>query len=124
MNNLKWIFLPLILLIAFISGCKKDEITTDPSSTVSFSADTILFDTVFTTIGSTTSILKVYNNNDQAISISSIQLEGASGSMYRMNVDGLPGTSFSDIEIEANDSLFIFVEVTVDPGNVNLPFVS
>lgn len=123
MNNLKWIFLPVLLIVAFISGCKKDEITTDPSATISFSADTILFDTVFTTIGSTTSILKVYNNNDQALSISSIQLEGGSGSMYRMNVDGLPGNNFSDIEIEANDSLFIFVEVTVDPGNVNLPFV-
>ncbi|MDP4586890.1 MAG: hypothetical protein NWS86_01825, partial [Flavobacteriales bacterium] len=98
LKHWKLFFLPLIVLVAFFSSCKKDEVTTDPNALLNFSADTVLFDTVFSTIGSTTQLLKVYNQNDQAISISNIQLEGGNNSMYRINVDGTPGVSFSDRE--------------------------
>jgi hypothetical protein len=40
-----------------------------------------------------------------------------------MNVNGLPGTSFNDIELRAGDSLWIFVEVTVDPNTQLLPYI-
>ena len=123
LKHWKIFFLPLIVIASFASSCRKDQITTDSSAQLDFSADTVLFDTVFTTIGSTTQLLKVYNNNDQAVSISNIQLEGGNNSMFRMNVDGVPGVNFSDVEIDAGDSMFVFIEVTVDPGNQNLPFI-
>ena len=35
----------------------------------------------------------------------------------------MPGKSFTDVEIGAEDSLFIFVEVTIDPNNQNTPLI-
>jgi hypothetical protein len=38
-------------------------------------------------------------------------------------VDGISGTYFKDVEIAAKDSLFIFVKVTINPAQVNNPFL-
>ncbi len=121
---MRWTLLAVLSTLLVFSACRKDEIvTTDSSAMLAFSADTVLFDTVFTTIGSATQILKVYNTNSNAVNISSILLNEGSSSSYRINVDGEPGTSFSDIEIPGNDSIFIFVEVTIDPNNLNNPLI-
>jgi len=103
--------------------CRKEKFITDTGAMLELSADTLLFDTVFTTIGSTTQVLKLYNRHNESIRISSIELQGGSGSQFRMAVDGINGTYFEDVEILANDSIYAFVEVTVDPGGVELPFV-
>ena len=50
-------------------------------------------------------------------------LSGGQSSAYRINVDGQSGSSFSDIEINGGDSIFIFTRVTIDPDNLNNPFV-
>ena len=115
-------FISLLFFLTIIS-CKKDAIITDPSAKLEFSTDTVLFDTVFTTIGSTTHFLKVYNRNNKKIIISSIRLAGGSSSQFRMNVDGIPATLVTDIEIPRKDSLYIFIEVTIDPTNGLLPFI-
>jgi hypothetical protein len=112
-----------ILLASVSWQCRKDSFTNDPGAKLSFSRDTVLFDTIFNTIGSTTSILKVYNRNNRAVRVSSIILEGGENSQYRMNVNGLPGVAFTDIEILGGDSIFVFVEVTVDPSDSLHPFV-
>ncbi|MBX2959738.1 MAG: hypothetical protein KF732_07240 [Flavobacteriales bacterium] len=122
MLKFNFIFLAIItLLISF--SCRKDEIITDKNAKVSFSTDTLIVDTVFTTIGSTTRRLVVYNRNDQRINISTIAVGGGSNSQFRINVDGVSGNIHHDVEIEANDSLFIFIEVTIDPNNTLSPFV-
>lgn len=90
---------------------------------MSFSQDSILFDTVFTKIGSTTKLFRVHNRNNGKVNISSIRLARGSASYYRLNVDGVPGKSFSNIEIAAGDSMYIFVEVTIDPTNQSNPFI-
>lgn len=114
----------VLLLVGFGSiSCKKNKLITDPSAKVDFSADSVMFDTVFTTAGSTTRQIRVINNNDQRINISSINVQGGSSSAFFLNVDGSPGRSFSDIEIDANDSLFIFIQVNVNPNNSNSPLV-
>ena len=113
----------LIAATSLFSSCKKENFNESASAELKFNTDTILFDTVFTTIGSTTQALKVYNNYDKSIRISQIRLEGGSSSQFRINVDGTDGYQYSDIEILPNDSIYIFVEVTVDPGNSNLPFI-
>ena len=86
-----------------IDSCKKDRITTDPSAKLSFSTQSILFDTVFTTVGSTTKTFLVYNRNSQSIKISSIQLARGTASNFRINVNGLKGVQFSNIEIRAKE---------------------
>ncbi len=109
--------------LLFLSQCKKDTLITSTSAKLEFSTDTVIFDTVFTTIGSTTQQLKVYNRHNQIINVSSIYLAGGSSSNYRINVDGISTTDVSNIEIPANDSIYIFVEVTLDPNNVTNPMI-
>jgi hypothetical protein len=120
--------LPIILfsgfLVFFILSCRKrDQIDTSQGLQLSFSTDTVFFDTVFPTVGSVTKRLVVYNTNKNKISISDVRLSGGQGSMFRLNVNGTPAISATNIEIAGNDSLFVFVRVTVDPNNQNLPFV-
>jgi hypothetical protein len=40
-----------------------------------------------------------------------------------MNVDGVAGFQFKNLEMEANDSLHVFVQVNVNPSAGNLPFI-
>ncbi|MBS1763467.1 MAG: hypothetical protein JSS90_00725 [Bacteroidetes bacterium] len=115
-----------LLLILFLSvsvSCRKDNLLTDSSAKLTFSDDTIMFDTVFASIGSTTQYLLVYNNHNRPINISSIKLAGGSSSSFRMNVDGHAGNEFKDIEIRAKDSLWIFIEVTIDPNSNLTPYL-
>ncbi len=107
----------ILLLVGGIlvfSCTPEDDFITSDSAKLEFSLDTLRFDTVFTERGSATRILKAYNRHNKSIRISSISLAG-SNSPFRLNVDGLPGESFEDIDIAPNDSLYIFGEVTVDP---------
>jgi len=116
------LFVVLVLMVIF--GCRRDNIIiSDPSVRLNFSNDTILFDTVFTTMGSATRQLRVYNHEENAILISKIALAGSSNSPYQINVDGRSGTSFYNIELAGGDSLYIFVRVTIDPTNQNSPLV-
>lgn len=113
----------ILVLGVFASGCGKVQFSDDPSLQLEFSADTILFDTVFTTIGSVTLPLKVYNRNTEALRIDDIELVGGSDSPFRVNIDGEVGPSVSDWPILAEDSLWIFLEVTVDPTAASTPFI-
>ena len=118
-----WVFL---LSVGFIilNSCRKDNtIDTSPGFRLSFSNDTILFDTVFTTRGSVTKQLHVYNRSNKAVIISSVRLAGGQASPFKLNIDGRSSLSVSDLELKANDSLFIFVRVTIDPNNINTPLV-
>lgn len=120
----RFLILPFLLVFFFSTqSCRRDVFITDPGAELNFSEDTIHFDTVFTTVGSITLPLIVFNNHNDPISIAAIQLSGGESSQFRMNVDGESGTVFHDIEIPANDSLYIFIEVTVDPNDEALPYV-
>jgi hypothetical protein len=118
----------LLLALAGISsllstGCRKDEFSDDPSAKLEFSTDTVMFDTVFTTVGSATEVFTVYNSQNSPVKVSSIRIAGGTANGFRLNVDGVPGNSFTDVEIGANDSIFIFAEVTVDPNSQATPLV-
>lgn len=117
-------FLPFILLAwvsTYLSSCKKDILFSKEN--LSFSVDTVLFDTVFTTVGSTTKRFKIYNTSNRPVKIDHVILEGGQNSKYRVNLDGVSGIKFSDIVLPANDSLFMFVEVTLGESGSNVPFV-
>ena len=110
----KFFYTFLILAITILwSSCRKDFVTIPSSGQLQFSKDTVYLDTVFTNIGSSTYNLKVYNRSDDDISIPTIQLGEGESSKYRLNVDGIAGRVFENIELLANDSMFIFVETTM-----------
>ena len=113
------IYFVIIVVFAGIFSCEGPDISTDPDAKLRFSYDTVYFDTIFTTIGSTTKQLKVYNHYNQPLKISSIQLAGGQESVFRLNIDGVTENSASDIEIPAEDSIYVFVEVTLDPNNAD-----
>ncbi|MDE6217386.1 MAG: hypothetical protein K2F64_00105, partial [Muribaculaceae bacterium] len=100
--------IPLIIGL-ILPGCISDSFTTSPSDILSFSSDEVSFDTVFTGIGTPTARLKVYNRAKKSINISSIRLK-KSDSNFTFNVDGVTGSSFSNVEIRGGDSIFIFIE--------------
>ncbi len=113
----------IFLLISSLSlnSCKKDTFAS--IGNLEFSVDTLIFDTVFTTVGSTTQQFKIYNPENKILKIDEIELMGGTNSPFRMNVDGLKGTKLTDIEIPAKDSLFVFVEVTLSVNNQSLPLI-
>ncbi len=127
MVSIKKQLLPIVLIVAAIGiagvSCDKDPVLSDPHAKLRFSSDTLLFDTIFTAIGSSTRQFKVYNPYDKNLEISSIRLTGGDSSPFRINVDGVPGKEFSDILIRGGDSIYIFVEATIDPVNGNLPVI-
>lgn len=107
-------FIACFSFLLFWSSCREDFDFAPSTGSLEFSRDTVYLDTVFTNIGSSTFNLKVYNRSNNDISIPSIALERGETSNYRLNVDGNPGKIFSNVEIQAKDSLFIFIETTVD----------
>jgi len=121
-------FTYLIVLCSFfmsitIMSCKKDAIISSSSAKLNFSADSVLFDTVFTTIGSTTKIFMIYNPFKQSIVISKAYLATGSASQFRINIDGSSGPALQNIEILPKDSMFVFVQVTVNPTGINSPLL-
>ncbi len=112
----KTVLFGLLILAACFSSCRKDKLIDDPKAKLEFSQDSILYDTVFTQIGSTTKLFTVHNKHNGNINISSLRLARGSASFYRLNVDGQSGKAFTDIEIGAHDSIYVFVEVTINPN--------
>ena len=112
-------FISFIICVALISisSCRKDFSTIPNFGNLEFSKDTVFLDTIFTNIGSATYNLKVYNRGSNAITIPTIQLKNGTSSNYRLNVDGVPGKEFNDVDILAKDSIFVLIETTVNVTN-------
>ncbi|MGB0279420.1 MAG: hypothetical protein ACPGAA_01340, partial [Flavobacteriaceae bacterium] len=114
------IFQTLLLLVAIAlaslySSCRTD-FTFRPiqSSELRFSRDTVYLDTIFTGISSATYTLKVYNTSNDPVSIPEIYLDNGDDSNFRLNVDGLSGKSFQDVELLPKDSMYVYIETTAD----------
>lgn len=119
------LFILITLVTNLLPGCNglDENYSTNPSHQLSFSADTVSFDTIFTTIGSTTRQFMIYNRNDQPLNIESVLLADPANSGFRINVDGRKGDTFNNIRISAKDSLYVFVEVTINPNDRNQPLL-
>lgn len=119
-------FISLAAIAAFhlllMAGCAKEEPSPDPSLKLAFSTDTVRFDTIFTTIGSTIREFRVYNPTTKKLRISTIELAGGKNSPFIINLDGEQGAVFKDVEIGAGDSLFVFIRLRIDPNDKNNPF--
>lgn len=107
----------------FITSCKKDSFITSEFAQLSITADTLKYDTVFTTAGSITKFFKIINENNQKLRLGKVKLMGGATSAYKMNVDGAATNEVTNLDIEANDSIYVFVSVTINPNAANLPFI-
>lgn len=110
-------------IVLFTICCKKEGFITAKSARLATSVDTVYLDTLFTSLGSVTQSFRIFNNNDQKLRVGSVLLKGGISSAFRINVDGVPGPVINDIEIDANDSVHVFVTAKIDPTATNIPFV-
>ena len=104
-------------------GCEKASYADEQEVSLQFSADTVAFDTLFTTVGSATRQVKVYNRSNRNVVLSSITLGKGSASAFRLNVDGDTSLVARNVEILAGDSIFIFIQVTIRPNNASSPLI-
>ena len=114
-----------LLFIAAFScwSCKKESFITGREAEIRTSDDSLHFDTLFTTTGSVTQYFKVYNSNSRKLLINRIALSGGAASNFKINADGTEGPVVSNLEMEANDSLYVFVTVQIDQTTTDLPFI-
>jgi len=115
--NLLLTTLCFLTIIGSITSCREDQIVDSPEIDLSFSLDTLRFDTVFTEVGSITRFVKIYNNELDAVIIDQIRLKNNDQSFFRLNADGITGDPISNIRIEGLDSIYVFVEATINPDN-------
>lgn len=115
----------LVLLVSFFGlACRKGErITTDPNAKLNISDKEILFDTVFTSVGSTTRRIKIVNKNNDAVKVSEIRLSGGNTSAFSININGEQTQRKNDLIINGQDSINLFVKVSINPNSTNLPFL-
>ena len=113
----------LLLLAVLFVACNKESFTNNSSALLKTSVDTLHFDTVFTSTGSTSQFVKITNENDKGIHISSVKMAGGASSPFKLNVDGIAGVQVSNVDILAEDSIYIYVTVSINPSATNLPFI-
>ena len=107
-----------ILCLCVLSSCyDREKFTTSSDAELSFSVDTLKFDTIFSTIGSATRHFLIYNRNKEAVRTS----VSAQSKYFRLNIDGVATNTLNNLEIRGKDSAYVFVEVTIDPQNSDAP---
>lgn len=114
----------LISILAEFSSC--NQLSNGTINQISFSRDTVIFDTVFTQMGSHTEVFLIRNTGSQPIKFDRIYIGGGSSSSYRFNANGVSGNNNNEVlnvELDGNDSLYVFVEVTLNPNNANNPLI-
>ncbi|WP_396211537.1 hypothetical protein [Flavobacterium sp.] len=119
------IIILLFGIFSSLTSCRTDFETIPSNGSLEFSEKTIYLDTIFANIGSSTYQLKVYNRSNNDIRIPKIELGKGQSSKYRITVDGMTGNnnrSFENVELLANDSLFIFIETTVNIAETESDF--
>jgi hypothetical protein len=115
----------LLLLSASFFACRDDfeDYSKNPRDLLSFSVDTLRFDTILATVNTPFKTFRVYNKNDKALLISSVKLKNTGESGFKINVDGRSGAEFKEIEIRANDSLYVRVDIKPERQNNNHPVI-
>lgn len=115
--------LPLVAVIFLtaLTACINDDYTTSSTDVLTFSTDSVTFDTVVTRQGTPTKQFVVYNRSKKQVSISSIKVEGNDKGRFFINVDGVKGEEFHNVDIRGGDSIFVFVECYVNEATTQEP---
>ena len=106
-------FLILTMAVCLTACTDNDSFSTAVGDRLTFSTDTVLFDTLFSTVPSVTETFWVHNHASDGIRIQTVRLERGTQSGYRVNVDGTYLDPVGhDFEVRKGDSILVFVEVT------------
>ncbi len=116
----KQLFVCVFICCALFS-CQKEFYSTDASDRLHFSADSIIFDTVFTERGTITHQFKVYNRNKGTVRIDEIYMNQSQRNQFFMNVNGENARSIQGVELAAGDSLFIFIQAKLTENALDIP---
>ncbi len=121
----KVLYVVMLALAAVVAtGCQRDTVYADEQSVrLEFSEEKVTFDTVFATMGTTTRMVKVYNRSRNDIELSSVTLKHGRSSRFRLNVDGDTSMTAHNVELQAGDSMHIFIQANIDPNESNAPFL-
>lgn len=109
-------FIYILMICVACAACIEDGYTTSPSDQPTFSTDTLDIGTVFTDEPTPTKRFLVHNPHSKQLSISDISLSGDAADCFRLNVDGITGRRFSNVDIRGKDSIFVLVEATLPQG--------
>ena len=124
MKRLIYVLVLALVVPWFSTSCEKENYALENEVNLEFSVDTVAFDTLFTTIGSTTRQVKVYNRSNRDVVISSVTLADGRQSPFRLNVDGDTSIVARNVEIMAGDSIFIFIQANLHYDTIHLlPFI-
>ena len=115
--------LGLLFLLLFLYACTKDEFLNSRDAQLRVSTDTLHFDTVFVTAGSTYRSFQVVNDYDQHLRITSLHIGGGSSSPFKLNLNGRSGIRFENLVVEKKDSLYGWIQVNIDPNTSNGAFI-
>lgn len=122
MKGLRLLILTAVAAFGLIAvSCIDDKVTDGGASRLEFSSPAVDFGTVFTGRASALQPLVVYNRGSEGVRLSRIGFAGNSVP-FRLNVDGMSGREFSDIEIRGGDSLYVFIDCLVEPTEEVRPF--
>ncbi len=113
----------LVVFYFLMVSCIKESFYTGKNAQLRYSADTISFDTVFTSFGTAYQTLVIYNPYNESLNINSISLAGGPSSVFFININGISSSHISNIEIKPRDSLYIFLQVFINPIGQNLPLL-
>lgn len=112
------LFLLFIVAAAILVACSDDDtFSTNSGDRLDFAMDTLSFDTIFSTVPTSTQSFWVCNSSGDGIRISRVSLEHGNQRGFRVNVDGeyldnTAGSLAQNIEVRKGDSIRVFVELT------------
>ena len=104
-----------------MNSCLDENFTSSPDKRLTFSADTLRFDTIISTVSSSTRKIMIYNTNNEGIRVSNVTLVNGDNSGFRINLDGVKGTSFENVEVLKKDSMFLFVDIKTETSGSDFP---
>lgn len=113
----------LFVILSFVA-CESDYSFRGDENSISFSADTLSFDTVFSGNASVTAKLMLYNRSANDMTIDDISLVGGSSSLYNVSINGTAGTHLNGVRLRSGDSLHIFVNIFPPINNIEPYYIA
>ena len=121
MRHLLLLFIVFSCLATVLPGCEPKESMVQTSGKLDFDRDTVLFDTVFTTVRTVTKRLWVYNRNSGAVR-TDIALAGSQGATYSLIINGDVASAKAGVVLRGGDSLLVLVRAVLgDNGQTTTP---
>ena len=116
MKSCKYLLM-LAIAVTGITACSDEDFSSSPVLSLTFSTDTVKFDTIFSKVPTSTRTMWVYNRSGKDLRCTNVRLLNGNQTGYRVNVDGVylspaAGYQMQDVEIRNKDSLRVFVELT------------